>query len=326
MNPGTSQAFRVSLASWIRRWFYSATTDPVHPHPTTPLMARLLVALLLLPLAACGSDPGPLDPDPDPIEKSGKRGLAYNLTQPADFEALKDGVSWWYNWSFRTTAPSGYEDDYQMEFIPMLWGHNGDADFVQTRSFILAHPGIEYLLVLNEPNLVDQANMTPAEAASDWPRYEQLVADLATDGRTVKIVGPAMTWGTLPDYSDPVDWLDAFFSAYRDANGGRDPQIDYLAFHWYDYGLETQLNRLAKYGKKIWITEMANWNAQIDTYAKQIQQMTQMVALCESRADVFRYAWFIGRGTGADDHFTYLFTPTPGELTDLGLVYVNLPY
>jgi hypothetical protein len=25
---------------------------------------------------------------------------------------------------------------------------------------------------------------------------------------------------------------------------GRDPQIDYLAFHWYDYGLSNQLDRL----------------------------------------------------------------------------------
>ena len=115
----------------------------------------------------------------------------------------------------------------------------------------------------------------------------------------VKLVGPAMNWGTLSGYSDPVVWLDAFYAAYRGANGNRDPRIDYLAFHWYDYGLAGQLDRLKKYGKPFWVTEFANWHngdgaAQIDTAAKQAAQMAEMVAVCESRPDVFRYAWFTG--------------------------------
>ena len=109
-------------------------------------------------------------------------------------------------------------------------------------------------------------------------------------------------------------------------NGGRDPKIDYLAFHWYDYGLESQLNRLQKYGKQTWITEMANWNAQIDTYEKQAAQMRQVVPLCESRDDVFRYAWFIGRRSYPDNKHTYLFDSDPGQLNDLGKLYISLPY
>ncbi len=46
-----------------------------------------------------------------------------------------------------------------------------------------------------------------------------------------------MNWGTMQNYSDPVVWLDAFYAAYKNANGNRPPKIDYLAFHWYDYGL-----------------------------------------------------------------------------------------
>ncbi len=135
-----------------------------------------------------------------------------------------------------------------------------------------------------------------------------------------------MNWGTMANYSDPVKWLDAFYSAYKTANGGRDPKIDYLAFHWYDYGLEAQLDRLTKYGKKIWITEMANWNQQVNSYQKQAAQMTEMVGLCENRDDVFRYAWFIGRGSGPDYKYTYLFNSAPGELNELGKLYLSLPY
>ncbi len=287
-----------------------------------------LFLLLLALLVGCKEKSSPTGTnDPSRIKKSPKRGLAYDLKDAADLEALKSGVSWWYNWYFKTGAPEGYYSSYQMEFIPMLWGGNTSAsDITQVKAFILDHPEIKYLLVMNEPNLVDQANRTPQQAVADWLKYEQVIADLTALGRTIYLVGPAMNWGTMTGYSDPVVWLDDFYAAYRAANNNRDPKIDYLAFHWYDYGLSAQLDRLKKYGKKIWITELANWNAQINTYAKQIEQMKQMVAVCEARDDVFRYAWFIGRGSGADNHFTWLFQPTPGQLNDLGKLYIGLPY
>ncbi|KAA3615755.1 MAG: hypothetical protein D8M58_16310 [Calditrichaeota bacterium] len=286
----------------------------------------LFFILLILIITGCSEKSSPTQNDNplDQIEKSSKRGLAYNLTNAADLDTLKSGVSWWYNWYFETDAPDGYYEDYQMEFLPMLWGGNKSADFTAIKNFILAHPEIEYLLVLNEPNLTDQANQTPAQAAANWPQYEQVIEELAAQERTIYLVGPAMTWGTMTNYWDPVVWLDAFYDAYKSANGGRDPKIDYLAFHWYDYGLSEQLNRLQKYGKKIWVTEMANWNAQINSFSKQAEQMREMVAICENRDDVFRYAWFIGRGF--ENRYSYLFNPSPGELNELGKLYLSLPY
>jgi len=269
----------------------------------------------------------PNDGDTTKIAKSSKRGLAFNLLDTADFNALSKGVSWWYNWSSSSSAPSNYYKAYQMEFIPMVWGGNPSTqNIAAVKNFILAHSEIQYLLVLNEPNLTDQANRLPVDAAADWLKYEKIISDLATQGRTVYLVGPAMNWGTMPDFSDPVVWLDTFYSAYRNANGGRDPKIDYLAFHWYDYGLAAQLDRLKKYGKQIWITEMANWNSQINSYAKQEAQMREMVNICETRDDVFRYAWFYGRGNLPDSKYTYLFNQTPGSLTQIGKVYISLPY
>lgn len=255
--------------------------------------------------------------------KSAKRGVAYDLASPADLAVLSPGVSWWYNWSLRPNAsvPANYSAAYAMDFYPMLW--NGNFNAGDVTSFLTAHPGIKYILVLNEPNLVDQANTTPQQAAQLWPQFEAIAA--ATN---VKIVGPAITWGTMPGYQDPVQWLDAFYAAYRAANGNRDPEIDYLAFHWYDYGLAGQLDRLAKYQKPFWVTEFANWHsqvdgAQIDTLAKQQAQMTDMVATCEARTDVFRYAWFTGR-LSPDPHFTSLLG-ADGRLTELGTTYLSLP-
>ena len=283
-----------------------------------------------------GSPPGaapapPRDPSTDPVAgnaapgtKSAKRGIAYDLADPRDLAVLAPGVSWWYAWGLRPNSgvPADFRSRYGMDFFPMLW--NGSFDSSEVESYLLAHPDIRYLLLLNEPNLTDQANLTPAQAAQLWPRYESVASRTG-----VKLVGPAITWGTMPGFSDPVVWLDAFHAEYRAANGARDPQIDFLAFHWYDYGLAGQLDRLRKYGKPFWVTEFANWHsqadgAQIDTVAKQKAQMSEMVATCESRSDVFRYAWFTGRWA-PDPHYTSLLGAS-GELTELGRHYLSLPF
>ena len=299
---------------------------------------RMLLLAASFALVSCGggssaptpppSPPQPLPPPPPapgpaPL-KSAKRGVAYNFASLADLQAVSAGVSWWYDWGAHpaNALPANAAAQAATDFVPMLWNASYDAPSVT--AYIQAN-NIKYLLVLNEPNLVDQANLTPAQAAAAWPGYEAVAA--ATGA---KIVGPAITWGTLPGFSDPVVWMDAFIAAYQAANGGRGPQIDYLAFHWYDYGLAGQLDRLAKYGKPFWVTEMANWHtgdgaAAIDTVAKQQAQMTDMVKTCEDRADVFRYAWFTGRWN-SDAHFTSLLGASPGTLTALGSLYLTLPF
>ena len=257
------------------------------------------------------------------VTKSAKRGVAYDLRSANDLGALAPGVSWWYNWGAQPngTAASDTSTAYNMDYIPMLWNGNFDGNAIET--YLRAHPKIKYLLLLNEPNLGDQSNLQPRDAAALWPRYEAVAQHTG-----VKLVGPAITWGNN-GFNDPVAWLDAFYAEYRAANGNRDPQIDYIAFHWYDYGLSGQLDRLVKYGKPFWVTEFANWHvgdgsAAIDTPAKQMDQMREMVAVCEQRADVFRYAWFTGRWDN-DTHFTSLLG-ADGQLTDLGKLYISLPF
>ncbi len=299
------------------------------------ILAGALATVAATGLSACGGGGGgggntppstptaPAPTTPAPATKSAKRGIAYDLATAEDLQALSPGVSWWYDWGQQPNkgAPTDAVKRYGMDFVPMLWREFSAADI---ESFLAAHPDIKYLLLLNEPNLLDQANLTPQAAAQLWPQYEAVAKKTG-----VKLVGPAITWGTMPGYADPVVWLDAFMAAYAAANAGRAPQIDYLAFHWYDYGLKEQLDRLLKYGKPFWVTEMANWHtgdgsAQIDSVDKQKAQMADMVKLCESRADVFRYAWFTGRWNN-DTHFTSLLAGN-GQLTDLGRYYLSLPF
>lgn len=294
-----------------------------------PMSCGLTGALLAGFMVACAGDAAvlsgrglPADSPPVP-GKSAKRGIAYDLASVADLAALSPGVSWWYNWSPQPNPaiPSDEASRCAMDFCPMLW--NGDFDAVQVVASLKARPQIQYLLVMNEPNLTDQANLTPRQAAAIWPTYEAIAAQTG-----VKLVGPALTWGTLPGYEDPVVWLDSFYAAYRAAHGNRDPQVDCLAFHWYDYGLSGQLDRLQKYGKSFWVTEFANWHsqsdgAQVDTAEKQLRQMEEMVAVCEGRSDVLRYAWFTGR-LDNDVHCSSLLA-AEGHLTELGERYLACP-
>ena len=298
----------------------SPTPAPPAPTPPTPAPPAPVPTP---PAPTPVPNPPPPSPGPAPL-KSPKRGVAYDFAALADLQALSSGVSGWYNWATRPNSglPANAASQVAMDYLPMLWNASYDAPSVE--AYIQANANIQYLLVLNEPNLVDQADMTPAQAAAAWPGYEAVAA--ATGA---KIVGPAITWGTMPNYSDPVVWMDAFIAAYQAANGGRSPQIDYIAFHWYDYGLDAQLDRLTKYGKPFWVTEMANWHtgdsAAIDTLAEQEAQMTDMVNTCETRADVFRYAWFTGR-QASDPHYTSLLGASAGELTGLGQLYLTLPF
>ena len=276
------------------------------------------------PAPAPAPAPGPA-PSPAPggaWNKSAKRGIAYDVATAEDLQALSPGVSWWYGWGQKpkSTVPTDHVARYGMDFIPMLWRDFKAADI---EAVLASDPSTKYLLLMNEPNLTDQANLTPQAAAQLWPSYEAVAAKTG-----VKLVGPAITWGTMAGFADPVVWLDAFIAAYKAANSNRAPQIDYLAYHWYDYGLKDQLDRLLKYGKPFWVTEMANWHngdgtAQVDSVAKQKVQMADMVKLCEERADVFRYAWFTGRWSN-DTHFTSLLGAN-GQLTELGQYYVGLP-
>ncbi|WP_431289421.1 glycosyl hydrolase [Roseateles chitinivorans] len=232
-------------------------------------------------------------------------------------------VGWWYNWALQPDANvrSNPSIAGTMEHVPMVWTSK-DVNVASVVAALKARPTVKDLLVVNEPNLTDQANLLPADAAVQWLKLEDIARQTG-----VRLIGPALNWGTMAGYSDPIVWMDAFLAAFRGANG-RDPQIDALAFHWYDYGLADQLNRLKKYGKPFWVTEMANWhngdgNAQIDTPAKQMEQMADMVRICESRSDVLRYSWFIGR-MSPDPHFTSLLG-APGVLTDVGKQYKSLP-
>ncbi len=254
-----------------------------------------------------------------------KRGLAYGRLSPQDMEILSPEVSWWYNWSTvpESSVASVFEN-YGFEFVPMVW--NGNYNESQLRTYLTSHPETKYILAFNEPNFIDQAKMTPSQAAAQWPRLEAIADDF-----DLEIVAPAVNYcgncvtenGTT--YTDPWKYLDDFFAACPDC------RVDYIAVHSYMNtagALEWYINQFKKYGKPIWLTEFAGWeeNGNITSVDDQINFMVGAVNYLESDPDVFRYAWFIGRTGGGITKYPYIdILGANGQLTKLGKIYTQMP-
>ena len=247
-----------------------------------------------------------------------KRGIAANAAPGVAFSpsASQPGISWWYNW-----ATQGSGEGAGIEFVPMIWGSG---------SLHSALPaGSKYVLGFNEPNFKSQSNLTPAQAAADWPSVEALAK--ATGAL---IVSPAVNFcGSSSNSSqcsdstvtDPYTYLKDFFA---DCPGC---QVDYVAVHWYNCDLPSLrayiegnvdagggLQGFVQFGKPIWLTEFSCDSSHAASDQKAYMQAA--VPYLESNPNVFRYSWF-----SSSNISSALLANTDGTLTDLGKTYVGLP-
>lgn len=253
------------------------------------------------------------------IKKSPKKGIAYGHLKEADMQVLSQGLSWWYNWYVQPEpGVSGVFENYQMDFVPMIWG--GTFDESAIRAFYQSHPNARYLLGFNEPNFTTQSNMGPKKAASLWYKLENIARDYG-----LKIVGPAVNWCDKCitedgiTYTSPYQYLDTFFNACKNC------QIDYIAVHnymCYSGALADYLEKFKKYGKKIWLTEFACWDQSNITLDMQKSYMMGAIDLLENDTMIFRYSWFAGSRNGGYPYLNLL-DYEEGKLTELGRLYLS---
>ena len=256
---------------------------------------------------------------------SEKRGIGYGTgggqqeLSPQDFAVIGERMSWWYDWS-----PSSNESVREVypslgiDFTPMAWGLNFNEN--NMRQYLDSNPDVKYLLGFNEPNFENQANLTPQQAANAWPILESIADDY-----NLKIVGPAVnnssTYGAW-------DYLDAFFDACTDC------RVDFIGVHVYRKDQERFkefIREAYQYGKPVWLTEWAGnaggqgaiWPETPDVHMNYLADTTRWL---ESEANIYRYAWFVGRnkeGVGNFPHNGLL--GANGETTPLGELYFSIP-
>lgn len=273
-------------------------------------VSRILFSAFLLPAGIALAQP------------STKRGVCANKLSAEDFKALQPGVSWFYNWHYESAdARPG------MDYQPMIW--NGGADrLAGAQSYLGSHAKPRMLMGLNEPNLRGQANLAPKDAAAVWAKIAQIAK-----AKGVKLTGPHMAisapgneivmgWDPAQNkernLSYMIDFLDVFFHyAGKDSTDG-------IGIHCYGNAgeLKWAVGELyKKYGKPVWVTEFAQWNAK-DAFAE-VEYMMETVDFMERSPQVAGYAWFkerMGKGNKMS-----LLAEESGKLTKLGNLYVHMP-
>ena len=256
---------------------------------------------------------------PSTMQKSAKRGVSFNFTNIQDLPLLSPAISWSYNWANDQNSTSAlWFDTNAMDFCPMCWNGSYSADKI--RQYVQQHPNTKYLLGFNEPNLTDQCNMTPAQAAGPWQEVVALAKEL-----NLKLISPAMNYGTLAGYHDPIKWFDEFFAL---PNVSLD-DIHAIAIHCYmasPSAVKDYIKKFEKYGKPIWMTEFCAWDPVPSNVEKQMDYMCSVLNHMEQNPHVERYAWFMPRTSGKVDSPPYMQLLTHGspvELTPLGQIFTQ---
>lgn len=265
------------------------------------------------------------EPDVPSQGKSKKRGVCTNFRIETMPELLGSGVSWCYNWSHNPLSEDRWAmlKSNGMVCLPMVWNAGYSEQNIAT--FLAHDPAADYVLAYNEPNLTDQANMTPAQAAAVWPDFVAMAKRLG-----LKIVGPAVNYGTLPGYGDPVTWYDEFLSY----DGVSLDDIDAIALHCYmptgEAVKSLMIRKFYKYGKPLWLTEFENGEAR--TAESQADFCQEACTYLEADPLVERYAWFMDN-TGSNNtapHFPLITMDEtsmggqPTHITDVGRIYIGL--
>lgn len=247
--------------------------------------------------------------------RSEKRGISGGMNTAADVELLGPGVKWQYNWGSNVTFAAEMAQQ-NMVFYPMAW--NGNWGEAQMRAYKAARPDWDLLLAFNEPNLTDQANMIPSKAASYWPKLSGLAKEL-----NVGLSSPAMNYGTLANYSDPIKWLDEF---YQQPGVSLD-DIAATAVHSYmpsGSAIKSFIQRFYKYNKPIYMTEFCHANGKITLNVEsQMTYMCDVLNYMECDPNVGGYSWFMARGGANWSQISLLTNTQPVKLLPLGVVYVN---
>ncbi|MEI8315947.1 MAG: glycosyl hydrolase [Verrucomicrobiota bacterium] len=245
---------------------------------------------------------------PPPSRKKGI-GLILGPTNgwPEKLRALN--CRWFYSWWFETPV----ETPADVEFVPMLWGPGPRTTAAYRQLTAAQRDGRhQVLLGYNEPDVLEEANLSVEKALQGWP----------------KLLGTGLRLGS-PGVAHPErQWLENFM---REAEV-RKYRVDFIAVHSYG-GDDVQaflegLERIhKKFQRPLWITELgvADWDARkvsrgCYTPAEVQKFMAAAIPALEKLDYVERYAWFPAAQKDRLLGASALFDET-GNLTELGRLY-----
>ncbi|GAA5994191.1 glycoside hydrolase family protein [Rhodotorula paludigena] len=228
-----------------------------------------------------------------------KKGVGYNDAKYTE----KLDICWGYNW-----ASSGEIKQGAM-YVPMLWEEKSLEGWSDNAKKAI-EAGATHILGFNEPDLAEQAHMSPSKAAELWK------SEIESFSSSAKLVSPAVTNGVKAEDGSPmgVPWLHEFISACDGCT------IDAVALHWYDSAENTDYftayltEAQAKLMKPIWLTEFMGTG----TPEAQKKFLEFAVPWLEDQDWIERYAAF---GCFKDNEIANFIASDDGSLNELGQAY-----
>ena len=183
------------------------------------------------------------------------------------------GATWCYNWG---TSPKASDCNDPL-FVPMVWGGGDVAGAIKA----IGDAGYKTVLGFNEPNKIDQSNMTVDAAIALWPTL--------TSNPNIRVSSPAVS-------DDGRAWLESFMTQVK-AKGLR---VDFIAMHWYGWNagsctsgqLEGAINWASKWGLPVWITEFGCMGSSNPNEQTLITFFNNSIAMLKNHPLVERYAWY----------------------------------
>jgi len=183
------------------------------------------------------------------------------------------GATWCYNWG---TSPKATECNDPL-FVPMVWGGGDVAGAIKA----IGDAGYKTVLGFNEPNKIDQSNMTVDAAIALWPTL--------TSNPNIRVSSPAVS-------DDGRAWLESFMTQVK-AKGLR---VDFIAMHWYGWNagsctsgqLEGAINWASKWGLPVWITEFGCMGSSNPNEQTLLTFFNNSIAMLKNHPLVERYAWY----------------------------------
>lgn len=182
-----------------------------------------------------------------------------------------------------------------------------DAAKVQSALASLKAAGYRTVLGFNEPNKVDQSDLSVEQVLELWPAL--------TSDPEVRVGSPATS-------ADAKAWFEDFMTQVD----AKQLRVDFVAIHWYGWNagscndaseLEGYITWAEKFGRPIWITEFGCLNAS-NPSAEVVQNFYASALQAIARhPKVERYAWYPWTANNE--------LVAEGNLTELGTAFAAAP-
>lgn len=239
---------------------------------------RNFLALPLVGLAASGGLLA-LNAAPSQAATRALKGIGFSNSTPTTRGQISSlNVAWHYNWESSTslTTPS---------FTPMVKSPSRllESNAIGKMTAQLPQTRAKNLLGFNEPDHVQQANMTVDQAIKLWPQLQATGLRLGAPA-TVNVTSP---------------WLKEFMAKAKT----RGLRVDFMTMHCYAWpNVDSFLGKVRTlhelYGKPIWVTEyaVADWEATATKRSRYSRAQTEdfmrgTVAGMRAMPYVERFAW-----------------------------------